>query len=102
MKYYAVKRTQKSVGGNRNGFGGGDTYFAVIGIPVSSDFTPSSQLKPSKMAREGVDYRWIGEGYSANQGPRSAYGIAWTRAQLLAVELNVAAAMAESAEKSLA
>jgi hypothetical protein len=72
-------RSQHSAGSSSGGFGGPDTYVAVVSGPEPLPaYTP---LQRDRLQRKGYTVEWIGEGYREHTGPRSSLGKAIARAE---------------------
>lgn len=86
MKAFVEIRSQHSVGGASNRFGGPDTYIAVQVVP--DGVQPLKQLRQSVALKRGIRIIHCGEGYRKNDGPRSAYGQALAIAETIAQRVN--------------
>ena len=71
-------RSQHSVGSSAHQFGGPDTYVAVTVAPEG--ITVPYCLRRDVLARRGIQFIYIGEGYGGHSGPRSALGRALAKA----------------------
>jgi hypothetical protein len=78
-------RSQHSMGSSCAKFGGPDTYVAVTVAPEG--VTVPHTLRRDILARRGIRFIYIGEGYREHQGPRAALGIALARAHDIAARL---------------
>jgi hypothetical protein len=72
MKAQLCIRSQHSVGASK-GFGGPDTYVAVIWCANDAVAMPYV-LRQDVLAHRGISYQYVGEGYSQHRGPKSMLG----------------------------